>query len=1134
MAGSKAPSSNAKKASKSSANNDLTNEDEAYDAIFNGEFGSMEVGSFINGKDAEGATEHLPDAVDFEDEDELADEEDPDIDGPGAVHGGSNGSGQKHMTAVDSSASIIDYGSSHLVMEDFQNGNSMQDVKMDDHFSRPRTHSEEFMAVISHDERALDGDNLGANEDVFQNENNALFMGMDNTSMTFMDNTAASYDIFNMGDGQRPHYEQQQQLSLSEGQMRRSSSHQMPVNDEAIRQRKMKNKADRERRLLKYYFPDFKKGKIMKWNRCIYRKKFPYPWYRDVFHKQPKPLFPVNLKIKVQPDQKRIFNTVDYSTLVQNRKHRNSLLNVTPDGFQSEDIDNEEQRPADNKTIPEDLLIATDSWDQDKIIDNSSSPTPSVIIKDLTKNNLLDDNESDWDWDPHDLVDAKLHTAKVAELDMNDEKLLLLLNKPTGSNTASRKLGHWNSSALEIPSTDKLLSQKFNISNDHTYAILKHTHQPKIRATISNLNIEHSKPASNLQSPFYKVNLLRNELRFFHRPRFGEQIQYGSVITFNRLKTRKRKRDKGKDVKESFGTSQDLTVGDTAPVYLMEYSEQTPLALSKFGMANKLINYYRKTSEEDTLRPKLSVGETHVLGVQDKSPFWNFGFVEPGHIVPTLYNNMIRAPVFKHEVSGTDFLMVRSTGHGVNSRFFLRNINHLFTVGQTLPVEEIPGPNSRKVTSMRATRLRMIVYRILNRVPARAISIEPITKHFPDQDYGQNRQKIKEFMKYQRDGPDKGLWKLKEGEPLLDNENTKKLMSPEQISEVESMSHALQFMEDNENYNFDEKLLKLEEELLPWNITRNFINSTQMRAMVQIHGAGDPTGCGEGFSFLKTSMKGGFVRSNSETPGADKGSSKQNSHTYNVVQQQKVYNEEIARTWYTHAKSLSVTNPFEEIDDLDMVNPTNSHVRTRSADGKILRIIRKTRDANGIIQRQTVVIRDPRVIKGYLKGKERRKEAKLDVNKLLEEDAANINNLEELEMQKKLLQNELANLEKSQQRRAARQGTRRKVDSNGKVTKNKNTTRRCATCGQVGHIRTNKTCPMYNVSGAQTSSAALNVDLVRNSSAMNLAAMSASPGPSTPGFPPSMGATPLQNDISASSPRKADSRPDTDANTIVP
>lgn len=55
---------------------------------------------------------------------------------------------------------------------------------------------------------------------------------------------------------------------------------------------------------------------------------------------------------------------------------------------------------------------------------------------------------------------------------------------------------------------------------------------------------------------------------------------------------------------------------------------------------------------------------------------------------------------------------------------------------------------------------------------------------------------------------------------MLDNEAVKSLITPEQISQVESMSQGLQFQEDNEAYNFDSKLKSLEENLLPWNITK--------------------------------------------------------------------------------------------------------------------------------------------------------------------------------------------------------------------------------------------------------------------------------------------------------------------------
>ncbi|EDO16505.1 hypothetical protein Kpol_513p21 [Vanderwaltozyma polyspora DSM 70294] len=1008
--GKKSKKSKPKGTSPQTSAKDLTNEEQAYDAIFEGDFGSLEIGSYIGGVH-EGATEHLPDAVDFEDEDELADEELPEEE-PADFN-------QINSIGLDSTRDADFTG----------NNNEIRDAFFE------TSGNEEFLDVLPQEETDMLEHNIST--DGFQGGNNALFMEIDNSNVGYMDQNQP-YGSFMEDEVQKEREQQQSKIEAEK-------------------------LAKEEKQLLKSYFPEFEKGKTLRWNKLLYRKRSQYHWQRELLlaNRVLKPLIPLNLKFQVQTDQRRIFKSSDSiwqnslvsrlsSVMMPQKAARKGIINVSIDELYPEKH-KEEKQDHETYTLSEELLIATDDWDPERIIGDS---TIQGSIRPKGISDIVEETARDWDWQDDDLINAHIPQAEVAELDMNDNNLLLIQDEQEDSSQQQ----------IPLALNEKSLLDKFNISNDEQYSILIRKHQTKVRATVSNLNIEHSQPATRLQTPYYKVNVPRQQLRHFHRPNFGSRIRPGTNIVFSKLKTRKRRRDKGKDVKESFASSQDLTTGDTAPVYLMEYSEETPIALSKFGMANKLINYYRKMHEQDTTRPKLPVGETHVLGVQDKSPFWNFGFVEPGHIVPTLYNNMIRAPVFKHDVPGTDFLIIRSSGCGTSNRFFLRPINHLFAVGQTFPVDEIPGPNSRKVTSMRMTRLRMIVYRILNKTPSKAISLDPIARHFPDQDYGQSRQKVKEFMKYQRDGTEKGLWKLKDGEPLLDNENTKKLITPEQVAEVESMNSGIIYKEDNDLFNFDEKLVKLEENLLPWNIARNFINATQMRAMIQIHGVGDPTGIGEGFSFLKTSMKGGFLKGGmSNEMKSSSTASFSSGHTYNVAQQQKIYAEEIRKKWYTNAKSLTITNPFEEMNDPNEVNQSNRNVRVHRDDKKVLKIVRKKRDENGVIQRQTVIIKDPRIIKGYLKGKELRTQAKLDVNTILKEDILKVDSIENIELQKKLLQNELANLEKSQQRRVARQN-KDKMESGPDGTKpgGKGRKRRCATCGQVGHIRTNKSCPMYN------------------------------------------------------------------------
>ncbi|SMN20422.1 similar to Saccharomyces cerevisiae YGR274C TAF1 TFIID subunit (145 kDa), involved in RNA polymerase II transcription initiation [Maudiozyma saulgeensis] len=1051
MSGSKGLTPSNGSASDKKKKDDLTNEDDAYNAIFGGDLGSLEIGNYIGAGGDEGDTHHLPDAIDFEDEDELAEDELP-----------------EEEYAQDSVET-----KNHIVLPKRTTSSGELDADlMNTTFGGIIPTNNDFSDTLQQNTEQIMDDGLPNEE--FHAGNNALFMEMDHSNLLFSDQQT-SFSEFSK-DITEEHREQRVEDFGNQSALVGVSNNELEEKQREEEQRQltlMKNreKIKRDKLLLKHYFPDFKPNKIVKWNRAIYRKKHEYLWhYNKIDAGDLGELFPTDIKLHVQTDQKRLFK-LDTSTnenYLVNPHLRNKvdrgIVKVSINELYPAEIKKQNKDENQHQEISEDILIATDDWDEEGMINGYSSDGNSLYSNDHRSSkkealiNKLQNKSNEWEWNEEDLIDAKLKSSKAAELDMNDEQLLLLLENK--QNVELKKIQDVVHSSSTI--NEKIILQKFKISNDDEYNVLRRAHQPRIRATISNLNIEHSQPAINLQSPFYKVNPPRTSLRYYHRPRFGQHLRPGMVITFSKLKTRKRKRDKGKDIKESFATTQDLTIGDTAPVYLMEYSEQTPLALSQFGMSNKLINYYRKINDGDMMRPKLPVGETHVLGVQDKSPFWNFGFVEPGQIVPTLYNNMIRAPIFKHEVSGTDFLLVRSTGNGISNRFFLRNINHLFAVGQTFPIEEIPGPNSRKVTSMKATRLKMIVYRILNNTPSKAISIEPINKHFPDQDYGQNRQKVKEFMKYQRDGPDKGLWKLKEGEPLLDNESIKKLISPEQVCELESMSQGLQFWADNENFNFDDESLQLEENLLPWNSTKNFINATQMRAMVQVSGSGDPTGCGEGFSFLKASMKGGHSKNtNGKGPGR-KGSSSVNGHGPGGMTQQRMYDHEISRTWYKHAKSLSVNNPFEEINAPDSSNTSNREMNVKRKDNKVLRITRKKRDQNGIIQRQTIVIKDPRVIKGYLRGKEIRKQANLDVNRLLEEDNPNIDNVEDIEMQKKLLQNELASLEKSQQRRVARQTSKKPViGEDGKVVKTR--IRRCATCGQPGHIKTNKSCPMYHL-----------------------------------------------------------------------
>lgn len=801
--------------------------------------------------------------------------------------------------------------------------------------------------------------------------------------------------------------------------------------------------------IVESYYPDFRVGRRLDMNSMFGPKgrtlALPKP-------KNPKPVYPSKVNLEVEPDQKVIFKRAVSTRKMD--PYYGHTIEITPQTIAAisdsrypklEDLEKMEQHKRSPKRLEEDILIATADWNLSHLWEDSSDSDiemENVEQSAPNQSNSLSDSDSDDDdsdvndkvrnnlpiktttLKPNTLGTRKTEDDDIEEIirpskrikiyhpdmyDSEDEegffegvfkfdksKVILDMNDPMllftdDTQSMSHRLisfGSGSSTKMSDRSTKNIL-QRYNISNDRAYDLLKENHQSKIRSIISDLTIDHSMVAQRLQSPHYKVKLSKAQMRSFHRPAF--HIKPNTVIHFSKIKQRKRKRDKGKPITELLAKTTDLTLGDSAQFFLLEYSEEFPLVLSNFGMGNKLINYYRKTSPDDRTRPKLPTGETNVLGVEDKSAFWNFGYVEPGNVVPTLYNKMIRAPIFKHEPKNTDFVLIRSTGGGQGVRYFLRSIPYLFTVGQTFPVIPIPGPHSRKVTTASKNRLKMVVFRLLNKSERHRIAVRDISPHFPDHNEMQNRQRLKEFMEFQRTGEDQGYWKIKSSEPLPTEEAIRLMISPEDIALLEAMQVGQQHLEDA-GYgktiidDREEGEDSIEEQLAPWHITRNFINATQGKAMLQLHGEGDPSGSGEAFSFLRTSMKGGF-RAVGESVNERLDKSKFGGHSYNVALQQKAYDEEIKRIWYTQAKSLS--NPSIEHltwDEADMrredaenqsVAPTPqqmktdtdslfSHNSTATQQSKVLRITRFRRDENGTLQREVETITDRNLIRAYV------------------------------------------------------------------------------------------------------------------------------------------------------------------------
>ncbi|KAG8711587.1 hypothetical protein FRC09_020515, partial [Ceratobasidium sp. 395] len=653
---------------------------------------------------------------------------------------------------------------------------------------------------------------------------------------------------------------------------------------------------------------------------------------------------------------------------------------------------------------------------------------------------------------------------------------------------------------------------KYNLSNDHYYEVSRE--RQRVRQTFGNLVVQHAYPAMKLQLPFYKTRLTKQEARAFHRPAL--QIPANIEFRFTRVRNLKKKKDKSgrRVVNEILKKTSDLTSKDNSAFVLWEYSEEHPSVISNFGMGSVLVNYYRKKDEKDDYIPKGDLGEPFVLEPNDESPFFKYGSIQHGQTIPAMYNNLVRAPLFKHAPSPTDFLVIKSTTRG-ESKYYIREIKHLYVIGQTFPVIEVPGPHSRKITHTIKQRLIIIACKLLSKSKHERLKISRLMKYFPDQNELQMRQRLKaylqDFMEYHRRGEHQTFWRLKPSFARPSPADMLKMVEPEHVVLSESMivgqRHLLdagygKSEADLDVKDGDEGKLDTEQQLAPWITTKNFIHATQGKAMLKLHGEGDPTGRGEGFSFIRVSMKEIFVPAGEdpEELNAEANSRPKNQHRYNVAQQQQVYKSEIERIWRAQYRSLSNKVPPEltaeeasapmykqpkEPENLfskPSGSGSGSGLKSRHSslgamsrassvdrdglkeDGKsgtrVLRIRRQAADGSWT----TEIVRNDNVISAYVA---RRMEIE-EENMRAEDYVPTGDKAKDERMKAKLLE-QLNKMKKNQERRLNRKNA--KAIEAGEAPMPMPATagtpdapgreRRCGNCGQLGHMKTNRKCPRW-------------------------------------------------------------------------
>ncbi|KAG6021515.1 hypothetical protein E4U40_005218 [Claviceps sp. LM458 group G5] len=912
--------------------------------------------------------------------------------------------------------------------------------------------------------------------------------------------------------------------------------------------------------LLKAAWPAFQKGRILTWSELLPPKKA--IWKEKKPAKKPKHLVTSKLTLELAADQETMFRipgTAD-STKQQRASDTTFARLVRCDEGAAEEVEEtfkfDLDQDSDSETVMgftlRDIELACedygahiaaveeeferglaaeshllkqkknmedqdDEWDAEFLVDTADEQQQRQQEQQLrtekqraVRFELLDTpryTASNFD----NFEDATRRGAKRVHLDMNDPHLLL--ETDIHARTKRPRLDS-NIKRMANGNMGRDISQRFNISNDEAYELLKENHQSKVRATLGNISVEHSMPATKLTWPYYKVKL-SGTTDEYHRPRFRYKKFAGHAIKFDRPQHHKRKSMKGK-VHEVFRFSKDLSLSDNSTAVLFEYCEPRPRVLNNFGMGSKLINYYRrKNTNDDEQLPKQELGEYRMLLPEDRSPFSLFGTVDAGETVPTLHNEMYRAPVFKHNPRGTDFLVVRSTTGVEGSKWHLHKIDFLHAVGQTFPSVDVPGPHSRRVTNASKNRMKMLAFRMIRHSKSDNCQLSDITKHIAESTDTQNRQKLKEFLQYDRDSTEKGMWRLKPNEIMLDENAIRAMIKPEEVSLLDAMQLGIKELEDAgydpRNANIDDDVMDVDGEdddddaaeagnkaakaakramdkqdetladkMAPWKTTKAFIDACAQKAMLQLHGEGDPTGHGLGFSFIRTSMKGGYIEAvqgplATSADAMEREKRANGGHAYNVKKQQAMYEEGIKEIWDKQKATLSDGREHDDHDvathedEDDRFNahsaatPAHHHFDEGASQlsgftsssrhpKRAIRITREVRAADGTTQSRIEIVHDPVVISQYMK---RRTEADLESKDIY--SSRPTGNADHDRLQNLRIKKELERLEKNKARRQAREQQ--------KELHQKASTGDAGSPGAVDKIptgTTRKLCPLLN------------------------------------------------------------------------
>lgn len=554
-------------------------------------------------------------------------------------------------------------------------------------------------------------------------------------------------------------------------------------------------------------------------------------------------------------------------------------------------------------------------------------------------------------WEKNIILDSK-------EMPLSKSHLTLYIDDPNLIfEKTEEKKGKLKKKGLKNGVNDKPSKSKYNISNDKYYIS-----EVKSKISLGTFGVQHSLPALKLDPKFYKTNHTKDELRHFHRPitcNFNQTYIFKSPL---------KPTIAGSIIKKSH----EVSLADSGNFAIFEYFEEFPFFVTNPGMVSLMNTYYRRIDSSD----EPGIENCVTLDLDDDAPFFGFGDIKTGTYIKTIDNNLFIAPIFPHK--SNDFLCIFD-----RNEIVMKPIESLNLIGQELPKEEVFAPHSRKLNQFCKDRLKVAAYRIFSK--GKDLVMQQLDQMFPYFSEGSKRKWLKEYCDCEKKGKE-NVWVLKDSFSIIGEEDLRKLVTPENICQYESMLSSERRMQDlgYKCTETDDEEENYELYSPSWYLSRNFVNATNGRGLLELSHSPDLTSVGDSFSFRKIKLK--------------KGNESENRRI--IAEHQATYKERAVTIWNNHIEAISLTEPVsyttrDKKANLDLPSETTAN------DVVACLIIKRTYEEKGIKIVKIEKVYDSKVIKAYLRA---RKTVKIDEKK---------------------------------------------------------TSFTCSSCGQVGHMKTNKTCPNF-------------------------------------------------------------------------